>query len=255
MSSTTERYARATSSSHLRLDMVRACDLDAIIAAGWVRAGLSTSVLRLIVELDGADKRILSNPSDSRMEWSLLSTKLQSLPTARREMLAYAHTVAPRFPEVKVELVLTIALAVLAQHLLPTCPACSGRRFETIPNTPKLSHKACRLCHGRGERQLRVPGGRGGQLLAEALLAGVQAKQAALHELLRRYQRNRVDGGVGTKSGTKRITERCAELLQADPNDEIARRVLARAQEGDPAPKVPQAHPTSSNTISKKGAP
>lgn len=47
-----ERYATAVDSSHLEVDPDERCDVDLLIAAGWVRDGLGTSLYRLRVEWD-----------------------------------------------------------------------------------------------------------------------------------------------------------------------------------------------------------
>jgi hypothetical protein len=49
-----------------------------------------------------------------------------------------------------------VALISLNRWISNVCPACTGRRLETIFNTPHLSDKACRLCDGSGEAPLRV---------------------------------------------------------------------------------------------------
>lgn len=49
-----------------------------------------------------------------------------------------------------------VAEISLKRWLNSVCPACTGRRHETIFNTPSLSDKDCRLCEGTGEAPLRV---------------------------------------------------------------------------------------------------
>lgn len=232
MSRTAERYARATSSSHLRVE-VRPGDIDSIIAAGWVKVGLSTELCRLTVEIEGIDKRLLKiGPTDSRLDWAMLATRLQSLPRARQEVVGYAHWLAKtRYPEVPTAQVLPIALGVMAQILLPTCPVCDGREYELIPGTPTKSHKACRCCKGTGIRPLQVPGGRRGFDFAAALQAGIESKLSVLFEVMSRYQRNQEDLPVGTAKGNARVAERCEQVLRDNPNDGAARQVLARTRE------------------------
>ena len=48
-----------------------------------------------------------------------------------------------------------IASLSLNRWLNSVCPACTGRKNETIFNTPTLSDKECRLCNGTGETELR----------------------------------------------------------------------------------------------------
>lgn len=48
-----------------------------------------------------------------------------------------------------------VAYLSLKRWLSSVCPACTGRRYEVIFNTPTLSAKVCPLCDGSGETALR----------------------------------------------------------------------------------------------------
>lgn len=230
MTRTPERYASATSSSHLRVEL-QPCDIDPIIAAGWVKVGLSTELYRLMVEVDGADQRLLTGLlAGSRLDYALLKARLRHLGPAQRELVGYAHKLRARFPEVDIQQVLPIALAVLYQFLFPVCPECDGRMFQTVPGSPHLSHKTCPVCEGTGERALRVPGGRHGAEFAWALKAGVSSKLQVLFEVMSRHLRNQLDLPIGTKRGNERIAEHCAQVLRDNPHDGAALKVLERAQ-------------------------
>lgn len=233
MSRTPERYASATSSAHLRVEP-SPCDIDTIIAAGWVKVGLSTELYRLMVQLDGVDKRLFMgrDVDPSLVDWVTMAARLSRLPPARRELLDYAHWLArARFPEVRTEQVLGIAMGVMAQILLPTCPGCEGREYELIPGTPNKSHRVCQVCKGSGVRQLKVAGGRAGYEFAAALQAGVESKLSVLFEVMSRHLRNQLDLPIGTARGNARIAERCGQVLAANPNDGAAAQVLARTRE------------------------
>lgn len=232
MTRTPERYTKATSSSHLRVEPFP-CDIDPIIAAGWVTADVSTELYRLMAELDGADKRLFHvSVIDARLDWAMLSARLQSMAGARRQMVSFAHRLRrERFRDVQIELVQPIALALLHLMLFPTCPECTGRKFQVIPNTPNLSHKVCRACNGTGDRPLTVPGGRLGYDFAAALEAGVRGKLQVLFELMKRHLRNQLDLPIGTKRGNERITEHCEQVLRDNPNDGAAQHVLQRVNE------------------------
>jgi hypothetical protein len=232
MSRTPERYASATNSSHLRVEPFP-CDIDPIIAAGWVKVGLSTELYRLTVELDSADQRpLLGVLQTSRMDHAMLSARVRSMAPVRRELTGYAHWLRrTRFHEVPLDQVLNIALAVLYQLLFPACPVCTGRKYQVIANTPNLSHKACRGCDATGLRRLRVPGGRAGYEFAAALEVGINAKMQVLFEVMARHLRNQLDLPIGTTAGNGRITEHCEAVLRDNPNDGAASRVLQRTRE------------------------
>jgi hypothetical protein len=56
MSNVEERYSRAINSSHLEVTEF-AGDIDSLVAAGWVRDSLATTLYRLRVEFDACDMR------------------------------------------------------------------------------------------------------------------------------------------------------------------------------------------------------
>lgn len=49
----------------------------------------------------------------------------------------------------------TVAMQALSHHVAPTCNHCKGRKFELQENTPVLSAKPCRACHGSGRRPVQ----------------------------------------------------------------------------------------------------
>lgn len=48
-----------------------------------------------------------------------------------------------------------VAYLSLKRWMNSVCPACTGRKQETIFNTPTLSAKNCSLCDGTGQTELR----------------------------------------------------------------------------------------------------
>lgn len=48
-----------------------------------------------------------------------------------------------------------VAYLSLTRWISSVCPACTGRKNEVIFNTPLLSAKACSLCDGSGQTELR----------------------------------------------------------------------------------------------------
>lgn len=66
-----ERYGRAATSSHLRLKETR-CDVDYLIAAGWLQDGLGSMLYRLRSEFDQVRGQLRAAET-SRPEWKALA--------------------------------------------------------------------------------------------------------------------------------------------------------------------------------------
>lgn len=49
-----------------------------------------------------------------------------------------------------------VASLSLNRFLNSVCPVCTGRREETVFNTPMLSGQACRICEGSGQAPLTL---------------------------------------------------------------------------------------------------
>lgn len=82
-----------------------------------------------------------------------------------------------------------VAYLSLTRWISSVCPACTGRKQETIFNTPSLSAQDCRLCNGTGQIELRCnPAVRDfvldmtEELFADEFKAGSRAKQKLRHE-------------------------------------------------------------------------
>ena len=133
MTSTEERYLKASSSSNLKVEADRHGDADVMIASGW---------------------------SPSRIGHALM--RLQSRPT--RSLLELVHTqVSIEADRINVDNPGDVATAVIAWWLNRTCQTCHGRMFETIENTPSLSSIVCPACHGSGLKTM--PKGEAGSYL------------------------------------------------------------------------------------------
>jgi hypothetical protein len=125
-----QRYVRAVGASNLRSDELH-FDVDVLAAVA-----LSSSFGGLLFRT-----KYFNDPSSYRRllaQWTwVVSTKAQ-----RRA-----------WPEhIPVD---QVAYLSLRRWMSSVCPACTGRKQETIFNTPSLSARNCRLCDGSGELPLR----------------------------------------------------------------------------------------------------
>lgn len=132
MAKIAERYARAAGSGNLKNDAYHFdTDVLAAVALSTTFGGL---LFRAKFQNDAVSYRRLLD------QW----TWIVSCKAVRRHW--------PDHVDVK-----TIAFLSLNRWLSAVCPACTGRRNETIFNTPALSDKACKVCDGTGEAPLRCP--------------------------------------------------------------------------------------------------
>lgn len=130
MGSLAERYVRAIGSGNLRSDELHH-DTDVLAAMA-----LSSTFGGLLFRA-----KYFNDPSSYR---SLLAqwTWIVSTKAGRRNWPVH-------IPIDKV------AYLSLTRWMNSVCPACTGRKQETIFNTPALSAKNCALCDGSGESPLR----------------------------------------------------------------------------------------------------
>jgi hypothetical protein len=125
-----QRYVKAVGSGNLHSDEHH-FDTD-VLAAVALSSGFGGLLFRAKYFNDAASYRRLLD------QWTwIVSTK-----AARRA-----------WPEhIPVD---QVAYLSLKRWMSSVCPACTGRRQETIFNTPSLSSRNCRLCDGSGELPLR----------------------------------------------------------------------------------------------------
>lgn len=125
-----QRYVRAVGSSNLKNDELH-FDTD-VLAAAALSSKFGGLLFRVKYFNDAASyKRLLD-------QW----TWIVSAKAIRRNW--------PDNVDIK-----GVAFLSLQRWLNSVCPACTGRKNETIFNTPALSDKACRVCDGTGEAPLR----------------------------------------------------------------------------------------------------
>ena len=143
MTGTEERYLRAARSSHLQMSYVEAGDIDMLIAAGMLREGLGTTLLRLRSERDS-----ISKLPNSR----LLNRALKSMDGARALLIRYGSQNS-NYPEYALEL-RGIVDNVLDLFLEPACPTCGGTGKVGIYGAPQAM---CLTCSGSTKRKLWWP--------------------------------------------------------------------------------------------------
>jgi hypothetical protein len=203
VSATEERYARATTSSHLKPPKENATgDLDVVAAAGMAD-GTGTLLLRLRSEFDSVRKAHGMASKNLADSLRLLAAKqidserakairadaeaeaiqarahllrgLKSLEPAKRELRGYALWLAERrnarLPAFEVT---RIADSVIGAWLDPNCPACEGRGFNGgYSGAPQI---ICTACKGtRSRRAKPFAKSVAGQTLGESLLSEIHA--------------------------------------------------------------------------------
>jgi hypothetical protein len=159
MSSSIERYSRAISSSHLTVTD-KPGDVDALIAAGWVRNSLATMLYRLRVEFDLIDRTtpVLSNcAATSRL---LVLMNCRGLPAARDALGQFVMAQATRAGlNTSTQEQMRLSGRILDLFLDPLCEACHGVKFREVPGTGRLSGVPCGVCDGSGVRRMKFSGG------------------------------------------------------------------------------------------------
>lgn len=217
-----EAYTSAGNSSDLRVEADLRGDADLIIAAGWSPSRVGMALLRLHSEWDMAAKPRKPTPASvnalalslrisrppayvihpDRMEshldrmnpvkclelarrqaaeWHARETlnligKLGSLRAVRKQLVEYVPKWGIQEAAVKVP-------AIIAYWLEQTCRTCHGLKFLQVANTPALSAKACRACHGTGIAP--IPYGNEGKRVANYMDDCVQRARTSIRHRLR----------------------------------------------------------------------
>lgn len=127
---TRDRLASARQSSNLADKPDRLTDVSVLAAAGMVATGqeVGMALLRLRDSLDARSWPFCLSATAQRTR-AVCSNREQKL-TEREQ-----HDLAEH---------------ILRRWVAPTCPACSGRRYETITGTPHMSDRMCPRCSGAG---------------------------------------------------------------------------------------------------------
>lgn len=131
-----ERLSTALNSSDLTFDPDHRTDLDYVAALGVASHRLS-SVAGPLMRL-----HIASSPAALNSAYESVLALVRKFNAKKNWRLAKHGLHA-------------VALHALSHHVDPTCPACHGRKFELQEDSPVLSTKLCRSCHGTGRRQVQ----------------------------------------------------------------------------------------------------
>lgn len=164
-----ERLAVAMTSGHLEM-RERRCDLDFIVALGM--AAQERPEISAILHL-----HLAATPEAYRQARNAAIAIVRRL-DARRNWRMSSQTI------------MAVAGAALKHYILPVCPACAGRCFETIPGAPVLSDRICLRCHGTGLRPLPI---RHGRAIAE-VVARLESIEAVAEEAVRAKFRTQEGG-------------------------------------------------------------
>lgn len=184
-----DRYARSITSSHLEVTEFTG-DVDSLIAAGWVREGLSTILWRVRVEFDAVDKQSIGRANCSMTDRLLALVHMRSLAPAKSALLAFITSQAERSG-----LMLSITERArltgrVLNHLLdPLCPVCHGVKFKTVPGSGRLSAMPCEACEGLGRERLKFTGNTEAAEveLTREVLDEIDRKMARVSMLMKRF--------------------------------------------------------------------
>lgn len=129
-----ERYGLATESGNLRDPADRRSDCDYLKAAAWSDRELGSKLVRLYVAND-----------------------VSMFPAVMQSWLAYVTKRSAKMGwGLAPEQIHRVAHASLMRWLVPTCPACLGRKFKLLADgeggREVLSDAVCDACNGTGER-------------------------------------------------------------------------------------------------------
>lgn len=230
-----ERYGRAATSSHLRLKDTR-CDVDYLIAAGWLQDGLGSMLYRLRSEFD-AVRGQLRAAETGRPEWKALATaaeqvikgygspvpasvlseparirkeardaalveramvlvKLKTLPLAREALGTFAVILATKIMFMRDD----AAVAVLVGRTLDAWldPICAACDGRGFNGG---SHRGelttrCRECRGTGRRRDGVGMDSEERRFVAALLTEVDQHQAFIDQQMHRFLASQQDAGA-----------------------------------------------------------
>jgi hypothetical protein len=197
MTTIEERYSRAVRSSHLQVTTKEPGDVDKLIAAGWVKDSLGTTLYRLRTEFDAiaADLRRASDPRGTPdpgavlTERMLILMRLKSLERARDHLGNFAQQLATRGRHMLDNAaVATIAGRVLDVFLDPNCHHCAGRGFNGGSHRGE-ARVLCRHCKGSGHRKGWIGRDAKEQEFAAHLLAAMDRTQGEVAGRMRGFLR------------------------------------------------------------------
>lgn len=178
-----ERYQRAVNSSHLRAEDGR-CDVDYLIAAGWLKDGLGPALYRLRGEFDTVRASVRRGPMNST-EMMLVLSQLKTLQSTKQAFGAFAETQATKAVYMQPpQVVAALAGRVLSVWLDKLCHACEGRGFNGGTHRGEAVVK-CRGCGGFGERRSNLGDSMEDRRFARLLMDAIASQLAAVDRAMR----------------------------------------------------------------------
>lgn len=76
-----------------------------------------------------------------------------------------------------------VLLDVLGWYLDRRCPGCNGTKWEVVPGTSRHGNKACRVCHGHGDRE--IPHEPVGRQVVEFLVRSAEKSRNTAKQVMR----------------------------------------------------------------------
>lgn len=149
-----ERYSRAANSSDLKMREGR-CDLDYMVASGWVGDRLGTMLYRLRGEFDRVHAEVRPGKALNHAERVLVLSRLPSLGATKQAVGNMAVVLATRRRFMRPDAAaLILAGRALDVFLYPLCGHCDGRGFTGGGRHEDSGPQVlCRPCGGSGRRR------------------------------------------------------------------------------------------------------
>lgn len=187
-----ERYSRATESSDLRAKEGR-CDVDYMIAAGWVGDRLGTMLYRLRSEFDQVRAEIRPSAPLNVTERVLVLSRLGSLSATKAAVgaLAVQQATRKRFMRPDAD-ALVLAGRCLDVFLDPLCGHCDGRGFSGGGRHEHSGAQVlCRPCGGSGRRRHTIGRDDEERNFGAFLLSELERLASAVEVEMSRFLRSR----------------------------------------------------------------
>ena len=177
-----ERYRKATVSSNLRVDGVKASDCDILIAAGWSDS-LGIKLYRLAGEFDQVAQDL--HRVESQIDATMVMSRLKTLTQARVALLAFAIGIFPRWGVADQQIIGILVGRVLSAWLDPNCPRCGGT--GSIGGYDGKISNICRKCAGSGKTRNGIGENDAERYAAKRLMSAMDAKMGEADDVMKRY--------------------------------------------------------------------
>jgi len=204
-----ERVSTSIQAKNLRDEADKSSQTDILKALAWSKSRLGSALLRLHSEYDAIEKPrkltheamvalALTMHSDATTakervkeketlaqreaskwyanEKALFLGKLKTLPSVVNQVKIQCEKWCMEEPQ-------HVATVIVGHWLNQVCPECNGLKFEVIPDSPVLSDKQCKACHGTGLK--RAPYGDAGKRLLNHLDECVHSSEMSIRDRLK----------------------------------------------------------------------